>query len=93
MAKLSSHGTELYREELANCRIAYFEDGHILRDSGSGWKLYRKFKSGVNVRDAVSRKQSFRENVTPDRIMRNAPFAYCRIIPRHWPACNRVYGR
>ena len=72
MAKLSSHGTELYREELANCRLAYFEDGHILRDSGAGWKLYRKFKQGVNVRDAVSRKQSFRDNVTPERTMRNA---------------------
>src|SRR5690242_10697049 len=49
MAKISAHGKELDRREYASFRLAVFEDGHILKNAGSGWKLYRKVKPGVNV--------------------------------------------
>ncbi len=49
MAKLSAHGKELDRREYASFRVAVFADGHILKNSGTGWKLYRKCKPGTDV--------------------------------------------
>jgi hypothetical protein len=48
MAKLSAHGTELLRLEYATHRAAYMSDGKVLSNSGSGWKLWRKCKDGVD---------------------------------------------
>ena len=48
MAKLSAHGTELARRETPTGRIAVMSDGQILKNSGSGWKLWRKLKTGVD---------------------------------------------
>ena len=51
MAKLRSHGLELFRDEGLTDKIALFADGHILRDYGSGWKLYKKLKPGQSATD------------------------------------------
>lgn len=72
MAKLSAHGAELFRVEHADCRVAYMADGNILRDGGGGWKLWRKFKPGVNIAEAVEQKRQFFANITPDRACRAA---------------------
>lgn len=55
MAKLSAHGTNLQIEYL-DCKIAICSDGNILRNSGPGWKLWRKLKPGVNYREAYERR-------------------------------------
>lgn len=70
MAKLSAHGTELLRVEHLNCRVAYMSDGKMLRDSGDGWKLWKKLKPGVDAREHAAKWRAFYENVTPDRFHR-----------------------
>jgi len=70
MAKLNAHGAELYRVEMANCRIAYMSDGHILRDDGGGWKLWRRCKDGVDPRELAEKKRQFYANVKPERTFR-----------------------
>ena len=49
MARLKSHGVELARRETPTSRIAVMSDGHILRNQGDGWKLWKKVKPGVDV--------------------------------------------
>ncbi len=49
MARLKSHGIELDRREYPTYRVAVMSDGNIMRDSGSGWKLWRKIKPGVDI--------------------------------------------
>lgn len=48
MAKLKSHGRELDRREYATFRVAVMSDGHIMKNSGSGWKLWKKVKPGID---------------------------------------------
>jgi hypothetical protein len=48
MATLSKHGAELLRLEYFTASVSYREDGNILRNTGNGWKLYRKVNPGVN---------------------------------------------
>ncbi len=57
MAKLSAHGAELLRVELLAARLAYISDGKILRDTGSGWKLYKHFKAGVDIPAAIAARR------------------------------------
>lgn len=47
MAKLKSHGRELDRREYATFRVAVMSDGHILRNNGGGWQLWKRIVSGV----------------------------------------------
>lgn len=61
MAKLSAHGIELARRELPTGRLSLRSDGQILRDSGSGWKLYKRLKPGV---DAVTYATKFKAFTT-----------------------------
>lgn len=49
MAKLSAHGTELARRETPTARIAVMSDGHIMKNYGSGWKIWKHTKPGVDV--------------------------------------------
>lgn len=49
MAKLSAHGTELDRREYPTYRVAVMSDGQIMRNTGSGWKLWRRVKTGSDV--------------------------------------------
>ena len=86
MAKLKAHGAELYRVELPATRIAYFSDGHILRDTGGGWKLWRRFKPGVNVAAAVTKKRELFEN-PPDTSFHRAN--YRRAIVAEWPSLEK----
>lgn len=58
MAKLSAHGVELERFEYATCRTAIMGDGQILRDGGSGWKLYKKLKAGVDPTEYAQRQRA-----------------------------------
>lgn len=48
MAKLSAHGKELDRREYPSFRVAVMGDGHILRDNGQGWKLWKQIKPDVD---------------------------------------------
>jgi len=61
MAKLKAHGKEIARWELPSSRIALFEDGHLLRNRGDGWKLYRKLKPGVDVVEAAAHRNALME--------------------------------
>lgn len=58
MAKLKAHGFELDRQEYASFRLAVMSDGHIMRDYGSGWKLWKKVKPGVDVREYAQRMRA-----------------------------------
>ena len=48
MARLKSHGRELDRREYAAFRVAVMSDGNVMRNVGSGWKLWKKVKAGVD---------------------------------------------
>ena len=57
MAKLSAHGIEIGRIRYVTFVVAYFADGTILRDSGLGWKTYRRVKPGIDPRQVFERKR------------------------------------
>lgn len=57
MARLSAHGTELDRREYGNCRVAVMSDGQIMRNTGAGWKLWKRLKPGVNPQEYAERKR------------------------------------
>ncbi len=50
MARLSAHGQELDRREYPSCRVAVMSDGNIMRNYGQGWKLWKRVKPGIDVR-------------------------------------------
>lgn len=81
MAVLSKHGTELYRVDRLTDRLSFRSDGQIMRDSGAGWKLWKRLKPGVNAVDYAERtRRSHEENDReyPD----NAEFreTLCRMV-------------
>jgi len=77
MAKLSAHGTELYRYEGILSTLSYRSDGYILRNHcGAGWKLWKRLKKEVNPQDHADRIR--REHHESDR---KTP---CFVTLRHW---------
>lgn len=66
MAKLSSHG-ELGQIELITEKLAYCADGKILRNQGSGWKLYKKIKPGFDMAVEWPKKRANFERLQTER--------------------------
>jgi len=56
MATLQANGTVLDRFEYENCAIAVMSNGHILRNTGGGWKRHRRAKPGVTA-EAIAQKR------------------------------------
>lgn len=56
MAKLSVHGQELLRVELMTSRLSFRSDGHVLRNYGSGWKLWKRLKPKTNPEEHVKKR-------------------------------------
>jgi hypothetical protein len=54
MASLKAHGTKIYEQRRIGARYTYMSDGHVLRDVGGGWKLWKKLKDGILMLDHVS---------------------------------------
>ena len=52
MAKLSAHGQEIGRVHFFSHTKAYFSDGAVLKNYGSGWKLTGKVKPHLTPQDA-----------------------------------------
>lgn len=60
MATLKKHGTELARFEYSGNTLVVMSDGHVLRNGGDGWKLFRRAKPGVTAEElARLRTESF----------------------------------
>ncbi len=53
MATLNKHGIELARIEKVNYSLAYMSDGQVMKNDGSGWKLWRKVKAGMDVAEVA----------------------------------------
>ena len=65
MARLSAHGRELFRAEYLTMRVSHRSDGHLLRNIGNGWKVWKKCKATANpeaVADRAKARLSEREN-------------------------------
>ena len=60
MATLYKHGQTLGHFEYANYRTAHMSDGKILRNQGSGWKLFRAVKPGIDPKQHFIDKQKTR---------------------------------
>lgn len=76
MAKLKAHGRELDRREYPYYRVAVMADGHILRDSGTGWKIWKRVKPGIDP-------QAYARDARADYEARPASFhAYMRVLKR-----------
>lgn len=59
MAKISAHD-EIGQIHKLDCKLCYCRDGHILRNSGNGWKIYKKLIKGVNpIEHFEKAKQSY----------------------------------
>lgn len=59
MAKLSAHGREeLLRLEYPTHRLAVMSDGKILKNSGSGWREFKRLKPEVNPVDYAIRTKA-----------------------------------
>ena len=57
MARLSKHGEIGQLERLAY-KVAYCEDGQILRNDGDGWKVWKKLKPGFVPAESFARAQA-----------------------------------
>lgn len=57
MAILAKHGSEVYRYNGIAYRLSFRSDGEILRNSGSGWKLWKRVKAGVNPAEYANRQR------------------------------------
>ncbi len=83
MATLSKHGATLVIIDRLRDRVAYKSDGTILRNDGSGWKLYKRVKPGYDIaqvaRDAEQRYKQ--------RLIERPVFAEYRKAV-HDAACN-----
>jgi hypothetical protein len=55
MACLSKNG-EIGQIERIKDKIAYCENGHVLRNTGDGWKQWRKLKPGIDPREAYQNR-------------------------------------
>lgn len=55
MARLKAHGIELDRREYATQRVAVMSDGNIMRDFGTGWKLWKRLKVGVDPKEYAAK--------------------------------------
>ena len=53
MAKLKAHGQIIGQFEYVSGRIAVMSDGHVLRNTGGGWKLFRKAKPGITAQQIL----------------------------------------
>jgi hypothetical protein len=51
MATLSKHGSEILRLEYCHATVSYRADGKVLRNTGDGWKTYKRVKPGVDIHD------------------------------------------
>ena len=85
MAKLSAHGIELVRIERLDCAISYHSDGHILRNEGSGWKLWKKLRPGVDPTEAALKAKARYD----EKLAKGPAFAAWRelvhdLCPRQW---------
>lgn len=67
MAVLSKHGNEVGRLEGLTSVIAYMEDGKILKNSGDGWKRWRRCKPGVSPLVAFEKSKANRERFQAER--------------------------
>lgn len=63
MATLSKHGVELGRIESLTHTKAYFSNGDILINRGSGWKEYGHIKAGFDPKEAWARKKAHAADV------------------------------
>jgi hypothetical protein len=73
MAKLSAHGTEIFRglDMVRGALVAIMSDGVVLQKRvGEGWKVRSRLKSGVDPVYAASR---FRENRRIDPSIKRLP--------------------
>jgi hypothetical protein len=93
MAKLSAHGTELARIDAIIVRYSIRSDGHILRNGGSGWKLWRKTSNPVDYAETATARQATLATDYPARqayklaLHRVAPLAY------RWVVDSTIGGR
>jgi len=63
MACLKNNGIELARIEYAGSRISVRSNGRLLRDTGAGWKRWRRVPAGVTVQDWVADLQKRKTEV------------------------------
>lgn len=73
MANLKNHGSEILRLEYLSSSVSCRSDGYLLRNTGNGWKLFRKVKPGI---DPVSYFAGKAER-------RNARLAACPIYAQY----------
>lgn len=87
MACLSKHGRELLRIESLTAKIAYMEDGNVLRNyCGGGWKLWKRVKAGVNPVDVAERR---RLAISEDADKRPDYLAFKRLFHEQVPTDKR----
>jgi len=58
MAKLSAHGTELYRLKVVKYEQSYRSDGYVLRNYGNGWKVRGTVKESTTPLQAANRARN-----------------------------------
>jgi hypothetical protein len=61
MACLKNNGVRLGVFELVECRLSYMSNGHVLKNTGSGWKKYKKVKAGLNPAGVYAAQVAFRK--------------------------------
>lgn len=58
MAVLSKHGEEVGRLEYLTFNVSVRSHGKLLRNSGDGWKLWRKCKPGCTPQDVFESRRN-----------------------------------
>lgn len=76
MATLSKHGGELLSIHGLTSDVSYRSDGQIMRNYGSGWKLWKKVKAGVSPVEAAQRAKERTEQADRELPARAALHAW-----------------
>ena len=77
MAKLAVHGEIVGTIEGITNAIRYMSDGHILRNTGTGWKLYKQCKPGITPIEAYEKRLAHMDKFRQER---PAAAAYAAMI-------------
>lgn len=86
MAAIKKHGKILVIEKLFYS-VCYCKDGHILRNDGRGWKLWKKIKSGLNPYEiALKHEREYQE-----KIKNNPWFAHWRSLVHQFDKSLRPF--
>lgn len=86
MATIKGHGGEVGRIEKLTYDVLFCSDGTVLRNSGDGWRNWRKLRVALLAGDTCKKHQELYE----EKLARLPEFASWRALVHGFPLRNRA---